>query len=235
MNTNFKLFTESEITETYNKFVKKPDHYYSKANERYYQLSGEDKIKYYQVDFPRVASLFDFTDWIKSYGLTNVTSLLSTYKNDYELDFISAENLFVCEYNNGENDLHTLNLDKKDFDFIIFNQTLEHLYNPFICMKNLFDHLKIGGYLYTTVPTINIPHLTPFHFWGITPIGLCMLSKSVGFEIKECGYWGNYEYLGYIFTNGRWPTTDDVKDEHDSINTTDLCQAQTWVLLQKPE
>lgn len=235
MNLELNLFAENDIIETYNNHVKKPQSYYSKANDRYKQFSENEKKKYYNIDFPRVASIFDFVDWIEKYNLKNVKSLLSTYSGDYELEYINSEETIFCEYSKGENDLHTLNLNKKDFDFIVFNQTLEHLYNPFVCMKNLFDHLKPGGYLYTTVPTINIPHMMPFHFWGITPIGLCMLSKSVGFEICECGYWGNYEYLGYIFTHGGWPNTDDVTDENGNIKTTDLCQSQTWVMVKKPE
>ena len=236
MNINFKIFSENEIVETYNKYVKKDSSYYSKSNDEYFKLSQSEKDKFFNIDFPRVASIFDFKEWIGKYNLKNVSSLLSTYKDDYELEYIDCESITYCEYGkNGENDLHTLNLNKKDFDFIIFNQTLEHLYNPFVCLKNLLDHLKPGGYLYTTVPTINIPHMVPFHFWGITPIGLCMLGRSVWFQICECGYWGNYEYLGHIFTHGGWPNNQDVMDDNGVIKNIDLCQSQTWVLLQKPE
>jgi len=229
-----KLFTENEIIETYNKYVKKDTTYYNKANLKYNQLSDTEKSKYFPMDFPRVASIFDFKDWIVKYKLNNLKSLLSTCDKDPELEFLDIDNIFYYEYSgNGNGDLHTIDLEKKNFDFIVFNQTLEHIYNPFVCMKNLYDHLTPGGYLYTTVPTINIPHMVPFHFWGITPIGLCMLSKSVGFSIKECGFWGNYEYLGYLFTYGDWPNNDAVKDDTEYIKNTDLCQAQTWILLQK--
>ena len=240
MNIDLKLFSEKEVNDIYKKYVVKDESYYSKANERFDRLPIQKKQRYHHMDFPRVASLFDFKDWIQKYNLTKVDSLLSTFEGDYELEYIEVSNLKVCKYDNpevydstNENDLHLIDLDKKDFDFIIFNQTLEHVYNPFIVMKNLYDHLKPGGYLYTTVPTINIPHEVPFHFWGITPIGLCMLSRSVGFNICECGYWGNYEYLGYLFTNNGWPGVDDVRDDNGKINSTDLCQAQTWILVQK--
>lgn len=230
-----KLFSEQEIIETYNKYVKKDKTYYEKANREYKKLSKREQNKYFNNDFPRVASLFDFKEWIEKYDLKTPKSLLSTFRNDFELQYLNPQNVEYFEYcGNGIGDLHTINLQKKDFDFIIFNQTLEHLYNPFLCMKNLFDHIKPGGYLYTTVPTINIPHMVPFHFWGFTPIGLCMLSKSVGFDILECGFWGNYEYLGYIFTYGDWPNNEAVHDDDGNIKNTDLCQAQTWVLLQKP-
>jgi len=246
MNIDLKLFSEQEVNDIYKKYVVKDESYYSKANERFNRLPIQRKQKYRNNDFPRIASLFDFEDWIQKYNLTKVDSLLSTFEGDYELEHIEVSNLKVCKYvynSTNKNDLHLIDndlfdqfgkpLDKKDFDFIIFNQTLEHVYNPFIVMKNLYNRLKPGGYLYTTVPTINIPHEVPFHFWGITPIGLCMLSKSVGFDICECGYWGNYEYLGHLFTYNGWPGVDDVRDDNGKINNTDLCQAQTWILVQK--
>lgn len=234
MNLDVKLFSENEIIETYQKYVLKDKSYYEKSNIRYKNLSEYQKNKMFTIDFPRVASLFDFEDWVEKYNLKEVDNLLSTFREDFELKYLNPKNIQYAEYSyNGLNDLHTIDLEKKDFDFVIFNQTLEHLYNPFVAMKNLFDHLKVGGYLYTTAPTINIPHMVPFHFWGITPIGLCMLGKSVGFEVCECGFWGNYEYLGNIFTYGNWPNNDGVFDDDGRIQNTDLCQAQTWVLLRK--
>ena len=235
MKIDLKLFTQKEIIETYEKYVIKDQQYYQKVNKRYKKLTEKQKERIENSDFPRVASLFDFEDWIKKYNLNKVTKLLSTSTDDIELEYVKSDYHEICEYGGDyENDLHTLNLNKKDFDFIIFNQTLEHLYNPFISMKNLYDHLKPGGYLYTTVPIINIPHMLPFHFWGITPLGLCMLSKSVGFEVRECGYWGGYSYLGYMFTYGEWPKHDIIFNLNGEIENNELCQSQTWILVQKP-
>jgi len=234
MKIDLKLFTEEQIIETYKKYVLKDQEYYKKVDQKYKNLTDFQKQKIINHDFPRVASLFDFEDWIQKYHLKKVNSLLSTSKDDIELTYLEVDYIEFCEYQYGTNDLHTLNLKKKDFDFVIFNQTLEHLYNPFLAMKTLYDHLKPGGYLYTTVPTINIPHMMPFHFWGITPLGLCMLSKSVGFEICECGQWGGYSYLGYMFTYGEWPGHEVVFNPNGIIENSELCQAQTWVLIQKP-
>ncbi|MFZ9376981.1 MAG: class I SAM-dependent methyltransferase [Candidatus Fonsibacter ubiquis] len=231
----FISFSENEIMEIYNKYVKKEPSYYEKVDEKYSNLTQSQKDKFFNTDFPRVASLFDFEEWVKTYNLNSINSLLSTCRGDFELEYIKCNNITYCEYDGKNNDLHTLNLDKKNYDMIIFNQTLEHLYNPFICMKNLFDHLKPGGYLYTTVPTVNIPHMVPFHFWGMTPMGLCMLSKSVGFNILECGFWGNYQYINYIFSHGSWQNNSVVFDNNLKIKSTSLCQAQTWILIQKPQ
>jgi len=46
---------------------------------------------------------------------------------------------------------------------------IEHLYNPFMAMENIYKYIKPGGYVYTSVPTINIPHMTPIHYNGYNP------------------------------------------------------------------
>jgi hypothetical protein len=115
---------------------------------------------------------------------------------------------------------------------VIFNQTVEHLYNPFLCLQNLYDHINHGGYLYTTVPIINIPHMVPIHFWGVTPIGLCLLMMSVGFNVVECGHWGSKEYIDYIFTNNNWPSYRDISTNYN-LGYNNTCQAQTWILVQQ--
>ena len=233
---NFKIFTEKEIQSIYDQHVKKDQEYFFKANKRYESLSNNEKKKWFESDFPRLAAIFDFEDWIEKYQLKTVNKLLATAEYDPELEYIQANRVIICDYekNKKKYDLHSLNLREKDFDLAIINQTLEHIYNPFLGMKNIFNHLKPGGNFYTTVPTINIPHMIPFHFWGITPIGLCLLCKSVGFEILECGYWGNNEYIKYIFDNNDWPTTDDVKNKKGFIENNLVCQAQTWILVKRP-
>ncbi len=229
-----RTFTEQEVRDTYIQHVAKGSSYFQRANEGYNQFTDDEKEYWKGKDFPRVAAIIDFKEWVEKYKLKRIETLLATCRTDPELDYIEADSTVICEYRYGDNDLHTMNV-QQDFEMIIFNQTLEHLYNPFMAMENLFNHLRPGGFLYTTVPTINIPHMVPFHFWGITPIGLCMLSKSVGFEVLECGYWGNYKYIEYIFKHNTWPDKSQIENERNYIhNDSNLVnQAQTWVLLQK--
>jgi SAM-dependent methyltransferase len=227
------LLSEEDITELYRKHVYKSTEYYQKANDEYHKLSNLEKSKWFPKDFPRLASTFDYKEWVIKYNLNHVGKLLSTCATDVELEYITYDNITICDYSMDKNyDLHTMDLCEKDYDMIIFNQTLEHLYNPFIAMKNLLDHLKPGGYLYTTVPTINIPHMVPFHFWGMTPTGLCVLGASVGFNVLECGYWGNLSYINHIFTHFGWPNTSDVM-VNKIIDNVEHCQSQTWALFQK--
>jgi SAM-dependent methyltransferase len=233
INFEINILSEEDIIKLYQLHVDKPEEYYRKANDEYQKLSDIEKAEWFPKDFPRLASLFDYKEWVEKYNLNTVDKLLSTCASDPELKYIKCNDITVCDYTiDKKYDLHIIDLENKDYDMIIFNQTLEHLYNPFVAMKNLFNHLKPGGYLYTTVPTINIPHQVPFHFWGITPIGLCALGSSVGFKVLECGYWGNLSYINHIFTHFGWPNTSDVMKD-GLIENVDHCQSQTWVLLQK--
>lgn len=223
-------FTEREVIDVYNTHVRKDRQYLFKAQNGLKGLTSGELDYWRGKDVPRLASIIDFKDYIDKYKLRNIENILSTDASDPELFYFPASNVHVATYHHGSNDLHSLDLPKKDFDMIIFNQTIEHLYNPFLSMKNLYDHLAPGGFLYTTVPIINIPHMVPFHFWGVTPTGLCMLSKSAGFSIQECGWWGNKKYIDYLFSNNDWP--DFEKLDSDLIND-EVCQAQTWILLKK--
>ena len=69
MKIDLKLFTQKEIIETYEKYVIKDQQYYQKVNKRYKKLTEKQKERIENSDFPRVASLFDFEDWIKKYNL----------------------------------------------------------------------------------------------------------------------------------------------------------------------
>jgi len=89
------------------------------------------------------------------------------------MEFITADKINEYSYlynSNIENDLHKfINIEK--CDFFLFSQTIEHLYNPFIAIKNIYDNLNDNGYVFTSVPTNVIPHDTPFHFANWTPMG----------------------------------------------------------------
>ena len=228
-----KLFDTNKIYETYNKYIVKSDNYYSRFSSLDKYFSLDELEAYSNIDTPRLASLVDFKEWIAKYDLKKGNKLLYTSGSDPELNYIEYQTSKLAEY--PPYDLHTIDLKTYDYDFVIFNQTLEHTYNPFIVVQNLYNHIANNGFVYTTVPTINIPHMTPIHFWGITPIGLCLLMMSVGFEIAECGFWGNSEYINYIFNNNTWPGYKKVLDNNSKLNYDPVCQAQTWVLAKKVE
>lgn len=224
------LFNINQIYNIYHKHIVKPNSYYERFLNINKFLSDHEIYNYRQMDPPRIVSIIDFKEWIEKYNISHGDKLLYTCNSDIELNYIEYKNQEHIEY--PPHDLHTLDIPEKNHDFVIFNQTLEHLYNPFLAIQNLYNHTKKGGFLYTTVPTINIPHMTPIHFWGITPIGLCLLMMSAGFDIVECGHWGNKKYLDYIFTHNTWPGYADISENYD-LEYNHVCQAQTWVLAKK--
>ena len=229
-----EYLTEENIQEIYNTHILKPETYFTK----YSNLDdlGADIIKWEKRDCPRIFAVLDFKEWMYKYGLVSGKKLFYTCNDDYELPYITYLDKHYSNYViDKKNDLHILNADEvgNDFDFVLFNHTLEHLYNPLVCLKNLYSILKPGGFLYTAVPTLSIPHDTPIHFYGFTPMGLAVMCKLAGFEIKEVGYWGNKRYLELMYKNTYWPDIFDVVQD-GVIKNDPEAPVQTWILVQKP-
>ena len=231
INSNTKTFSENEVNAVYSSHVYKTPDYFNRFRLLDKVFSESELKKYGRMDPPRVISLIDFKEWIEKYNIKKGNSLLYTCDSDPELSYIDYSVRFKAEY--PPHDLHKLNTGNKGYDFALFNQTIEHLYNPFLCVQNLYNALNDGRYLYTTVPIINIPHMVPVHYWGVTPMGLCLLMMSAGFKVMECGYWGNQKYLEYIFKNNTWPTYSDILTEEGVVDYNEACQAQTWILAKK--
>jgi hypothetical protein len=224
------MFSEQEITQIYNDKVKLPPSYFKK-----YEILPPCPVKVYNYkwsyyDFARNWCILDFIEWIQKYNI-QIEHLGYTCKYDPELEFISPLKKTILEY--PPYDLHHIsNNFKNEFDFFIFNQTIEHLYNPFEAVKQIYETIKPGGYVFTSVPTINIPHNTPIHFNGYTPMGLAMLFKTANFEIVEIGQWGNYEYIEQMWKTHDWPGYDKLnKDNRVTNEEKNACQC--WILAKK--
>jgi len=185
-------------------------------------------------DFPRIISLLEFEEFSKD-GFKVNKLLTINGKNDPETLYINSEIKVDIEYLSNPEiyDLHKMSLNEKDFDFILLNQTIEHLYDPYKCFKVLNNHLNKNGLLYANVPCINIPHDTPFHFYtGFTPMGLMALFADNGFQILQAGQWGNMEYIAKLLTSNTWPDYRVLNNPgKNEIN----CPVITWVLGKKYE
>jgi SAM-dependent methyltransferase len=226
------MFSEQQIWEIFYKHVNLPESYFKK-----YERLPPCPVKAWNnswdnYDFPRNWCVLDFIEWITKHSITNVDHLAYTCDTDPELEFISASKKTKLEY--PPYDLHIIgNAFNNEFDFFIFNQTIEHLYNPFDAIKSIYITLKPGGYVFASVPTINIPHSTPFHYGGYNPMGLAMMFKGANFEILEIGQWGNYDYISKIFNTHSWPGYNML--QKDGIITNERRNvAQCWILARKP-
>jgi hypothetical protein len=68
--------------------------------------------------------------------------------------------------------------------------------------------MKDGGIVYMNAPSINIPHLTPYHFYtGPTPVGLGCIVQQAAFEILDIGFWAILNTTITFSTRTIGPTT----------------------------
>ncbi len=226
------MFSENEIQDVYHSKVKKSSEYFTKYERlpvcpvRMWNFSWSGK------DAPRNYCILDFIEWIRKYYIRNV-DLGYTCEGDPELEFLFCKSKQFIPY--PQFDLHKVGDHfQKRFDFFLFNQTLEHLYHPFLAVQHIFQTLKPGGYVFTSVPTINIPHSMPFHFNGFTPLGLAMLFKTAGFNILETGQWGNIVYIKKLFENHGWPDYEQSKSNDGIARNEERNVTQCWILAQRP-
>uniref|UniRef100_A0A6U6GYX8 Methyltransferase type 11 domain-containing protein n=1 Tax=Odontella aurita TaxID=265563 RepID=A0A6U6GYX8_9STRA len=167
--------------------------------------------------FGRIWTVLDFREWAAKYNLTEPDHLLSTSLGDPELEYLRPRN--VTEYVHrkdgmpNDGDLHYIPEEvnpSRDFDLVVFSQTMEHLYDPLLCLRNLFGFMRPGGYIFTSTCTTNQPHMTPFHFFHYTPMGLAVMLERAGFEVLEVGVWGNVEYDMGLFRDHKWSDYRDL-------------------------
>ena len=224
------MFSESDIIQLYNDKVKLPASYFKK-----YEDFPSCPVKMYNYnwsnyDFPRMWCVLDFIEWVKKYNI-NIDHLGYTCETDIELEFITPLKKTLLTF--PQYDLHTIsNYYKNEFDFFLFNQTIEHLYNPFEAVKQIYEIVKPNGYVFTSVPTINIPHSTPIHFNGFNPMGLAMLFKTANFEIIDIGQWGNYDYIKKLCETHSWPGYLELNNNNKITNEErNVCQC--WILAKK--
>jgi len=228
-----RLIKEDEIDSIYR------DHIMINNNHdyltRYKDLpldKNNKKWKWEGKDFPRIISLLEIERYINKYNINSKHILSFNNISDPEMEYLKYDRItnFNYEENKTDYDLHTLNIPQSDYDFSMFNQTLEHLYNPFVCLDNIYKYLSVGSYTYCNVPTVNIQHSLPNNFYtGFTPIGLAVLFKSCGFKIVEVGQWGTYEYISKIFKSHNWPDYQELSGYVNEFKN----PAQTWILAKK--
>ena len=95
INFEINILSEEEVIKLYQLHVNKPEEYYRKANDEYQKLSDVEKEEWFPKDFPRLASLFDYKEWIEKYNLNTVDKLLSTCASDPELKYINYKADFI--------------------------------------------------------------------------------------------------------------------------------------------
>ncbi|MCH9631316.1 MAG: hypothetical protein S4CHLAM37_13380 [Chlamydiia bacterium] len=171
-------------------------------------------------DFPRVIALLEFEEYVKAHSICPKNAVYFNFTHDPEAYILKPEKSTYVNYSSEDanTDLHTLKLERDDYDFAMLNQTLEHVYDPITCLENVRKHMKKGGILYFNVPACNIPHSTPYHHYtGITPTGVAAIVTSAGFKVLKIGQWGNLRYINYIYSKHTWPDYLQLRRYHNEI------------------
>jgi SAM-dependent methyltransferase len=96
-----------------------------------------------------------------------------------------APSTYVC-------DLQSIPVEDCRFDFIIFNQVMEHLPEPKLVLVELYRVLKPGGKMIYTGPLFYEEHERPYDFYRYTQFGLRYLLSSAGFVIERIDWFDGY-------------------------------------------
>lgn len=95
-------------------------------------------------------------------------------------------------------DLKEIPVEDNRYDFIIFNQVMEHLPEPSLVLNELNRVLKPGGKMIYSGPLFYEEHEQPYDFYRYTQFGLRHLFSKAGFEIERLdwleGYFGTVGY-----------------------------------------
>lgn len=111
---------------------------------------------------------------------------------DFEqVDKAYAASTYVC-------DLQRIPVEDDRFDFIVFNQVMEHLPEPKLVLAELHRILKPGGKMIYTGPLFYEEHEQPYDFYRYTQFGLRHLLTATGYTIDRIdwleGYFGTVGY-----------------------------------------
>jgi len=118
------------------------------------------------------------------------------------LNLMGFENVVAVDYwSSGAEflvDAHRMPFDDCSFDTILSTATLEHLYNPFVAMREIARTLKQGGSLIATVSFWESWHgHSCFHF---TPDGVLVLCESAGLVLEDL--WSASGFLPSVAYHG---------------------------------
>jgi hypothetical protein len=234
MTTNANVVSTKEVVALYERFIKPLDNPVYLSKHRQLPPGLDLGPRWDTWDFPRVVATLELMDWAPRYNFFAVDrALVLSGREDPELRCLRAKHIDFVDYDlkTEANDLQTLDLPFKQYGFIMANQTLEHTYNPYACVQNIYNHLASGGFFYLNMPVLNIPHFVPFQYsTGFAPIGLLTLFHSLGFEILELGQWGNLEYIQKLFTVHYWPSAKNLASYVNEFRNA----VSVWALVRKP-
>lgn len=115
-------------------------------------------------------------------------------------------------------DFNDMKLNRKSYDVVTLNSSLEHTYNPKKALARVYSLLKKDGMVVVTVPNIDslgaklfkrkwLPLHPPKHLYHFSEKTLKNMLKNCSFEIKRVshwyfqhGYYGIFESIRYMLS-----------------------------------
>jgi SAM-dependent methyltransferase len=116
---------------------------------------------------------------------------------DFEkVDKPYAQSTYVCDL------CERIPVEDGRFNYVVFNQTLEHLKEPARALQELHRVLKPGGRILCTVPFFFEEHEQPFDFFRYTQFAHRYLFTRAGFEVERVewleGFFGTCAYMFHV-------------------------------------
>ena len=111
-----------------------------------------------------------------------------------------------------EIDAHELPYEDNSFDCVAFDQVLEHVRKPWICVNEAHRVLKPGGIIMITSPFFYQEHPHPTDFWRFTTDGLEVLVENFSKIIMK-EKTGNHQMMLHMIKN----PTDRRSEEFKKI------------------
>ncbi|MEU4605929.1 class I SAM-dependent methyltransferase [Kribbella sp. NPDC023972] len=106
-------------------------------------------------------------------------------------------------------DVHDLPYESSSFDYVICDQVIEHVRNPFVAVNEMHRVLKPGGWLLLAT-CFHVPvHKradNPTDYWRFTTDGLRELVRDFS-TVYQCEGWGNREAISVIHYGGPYRFT----------------------------
>lgn len=249
-----KRFSASEMTAIFNDVVpSKASGYFEKHKDLVFSI---DSLLTKQSSSPkplanwlgmlpcRLFAVLDMVEWNKTYGFLNCRKLLAL-NNDPENQFVNATEgtqLYIFNKSEGSHwgDIHypIEASTPGGYDLVLFGQTFEHLYDPVLCFRQLYDSMAPGGFLFTSGPHLNHLHMEPIFFSMPTPWGLALWAEMAGFKTLKIGMFGNNKYLENTIIKFKtwWPRARAYFNHSNrpQIANDPSSPGQVWILAQKP-
>jgi SAM-dependent methyltransferase len=105
---------------------------------------------------------------------------------DFEqVDKEYAPSTYVC-------DLSSIPVEDARFDYILFNQVMEHLPEPSKALTELYRVLKPGGKMLYSAPLCFHEHEQPYDFYRYTRYGVNHLFTQAGFQFDSLEWLESY-------------------------------------------